>query len=66
MSGEDLSAIARSLSALRSEERQLAREIEAAEADGDELALTRLRKRRAQLRERIAWLEDKLIPDLDA
>lgn len=66
MPGEDLSAIARKLASLRSEERELARDIARTVASGDELALVRLRKRHAQLAERIAWLEDKLIPDLDA
>jgi len=66
MPGEDLSAIARRLAVLRGDERELVREIESAATAGDELALSRLRKRHAQIREQIAWLEDKLIPDLDA
>lgn len=66
MSNEDLSAIARRLSALRGEERELVREIEGALASGDEVTLTRLRKRHTRLKDMIAWLENKLIPDLDA
>ena len=66
MPSEDLSAIARRLSALRGEERDLAREIAVADTQRDELALTRLRKRDARVKEMIAWLADKLIPDLDA
>jgi hypothetical protein len=66
MPSEDLSAIARRLAALRGEERDLEREIAAASAQGDELALSRLRRRHARVAEMIAWLADKLIPDLDA
>lgn len=32
----------------------------------DELLLTRMKKRKLKLKDMIAYLEDKLIPDLDA
>lgn len=32
----------------------------------DQLALARLKKRKLRLRDEIAWLEDKLIPDIIA
>jgi hypothetical protein len=32
----------------------------------DELQLTRMKKRKLRLKDMIAYLEDKLIPDLDA
>lgn len=69
MPGEDISAIHHKLAALRSEERELVRAIAAAAADGDmcdEVALTRMKKRHATLPDMIRYLEDKLIPDLDA
>jgi len=33
---------------------------------GDELQLRRLKKRKLRLKDMIAWLENKQIPDLDA
>ncbi len=32
----------------------------------DQLQIKRLKKRKLRLKDMIAWLEDKLIPDLDA
>ncbi len=34
--------------------------------DIDELAIKRLKKRKLRIKDMIAWLESKLIPDLDA
>ncbi len=38
----------------------------AAHPAGDQLALTRLKKRKLRLRDQIAYWESRLIPDLDA
>lgn len=32
----------------------------------DQMRLTRMKKRKLRIKDEIAWLEDKLIPDLDA
>jgi hypothetical protein len=32
----------------------------------DQLTLTRMKKRKLRLKDEIAWIESKLIPDLDA
>ncbi len=68
MSSDDPTAIRHRLTALRAEERELAQKISDF-SDGvtrDELALTRMKKRHEIVVEMIAYLEDKLIPDLDA
>lgn len=56
------------LMALRSEHRDLDAAIAAlaASADCDELRLKRMKKRKLAVKDQIAWIEDKLIPDLDA
>ena len=38
----------------------------AADKASDELQLTRLKKRKLRIKDMIAYLESKLIPDLDA
>lgn len=58
----------RRLLALRLEHRDLDEVVSRLSADPevDELLLRRMKKRRLQLKDQIAWLESKLIPDLDA
>lgn len=60
--------ISRQLVELRIEHRDLDAAIQrlSAGAPGDELQLRRLKKRKLRLKDMIAWLENKLIPDLDA
>ena len=66
--GEDPSDIARLLVELRIEHRDLDGAIARLAADprGDELQLRRLKKRKLRLKDTIAKLESRLIPDLDA
>jgi hypothetical protein len=65
---EDPAAIARKLTELKSEHRDLDAAISrlAVDASCDELHLTRLKKRKLRLKDMISYLENKLIPDLDA
>ena len=65
---EDPAAIARKLTELKIEHRDLDTAIArlAVDAGSDELQLTRLKKRKLKLKDMIAYLENKLIPDLDA
>ncbi len=60
--------IARQLEALRLEHRDLDDAIERMSADPacDQLRLTRLKKRKLQLKDAIARLQSRMIPDLDA
>jgi hypothetical protein len=60
--------IARQLVELRIEHRDLDQAIARLAADStcDELQLKRMKKRKLQLKDTIARLESKLIPDLDA
>jgi len=60
--------IARQLVELRIEHRDLDQAIARLAADStcDELQLKRMKKRKLQLKDAIARLESKLIPDLDA
>jgi hypothetical protein len=64
----DPSEIARSLVELRMEHRDLDAAIERIASDTriDEVQLRRLKKRKLLLKDTIARLESKLIPDLDA
>lgn len=64
----DPAEIARSLIELRIEHRDLDTAIErlAGNGLGDELQLRRLKKRKLLLKDTIARLESRLIPDLDA
>jgi hypothetical protein len=65
---EDPAAIARKLTELKSEHRDLDAAIARLALDSacDELHVTRLKKRKLRLKDMIAYLENKLIPDLDA
>jgi len=65
---DETSEIARQLVELRIEHRDLDNAIArlAADASCDELQLKRMKKRKLQLKDTIAKLESKLIPDLDA
>jgi hypothetical protein len=62
------SRIAQRVSELRLEHRDLDAAIARlqADADADDLAIKRLKKRKLQLKDAIARLESALIPDLDA
>jgi hypothetical protein len=65
---EDLAEITRQLVELRIEHRDLDLVIArlADDPSSDELHLRRLKKRKLRLKDMIAYLENKLIPDLDA
>jgi hypothetical protein len=65
---EETGEIARQLVELRIEHRDLDNAIARLAADGssDELQLKRMKKRKLLLKDTIAKLESKLIPDLDA
>jgi hypothetical protein len=64
----DPAEISRQLVELRIEHRDLDAAIQRLSAGphNDELQLRRLKKRKLKLKDMIAWLENKLIPDLDA
>jgi hypothetical protein len=68
MQAQDPSQIAHLLAELRQEHRDLDAAIEqmASALGSDELQITRLKKRKLLLKDTIARLESKLIPDLDA
>jgi len=68
MQAPDPAAIARQLAELRSEHRDLDGAIEqlASTIKTDELQLRRLKKRKLRIKDMIALLESRLIPDLDA
>ena len=61
----ELSRMARRVVEMRQEHRDLDAAIErlAADIQADELALKRLKKRKLQLKDQIAWIENALIPD---
>ena len=61
----ELSRMSRRVVELRQEHRDLDTVIErlAADIQADELALKRLKKRKLQLKDQIAWIENALIPD---
>ena len=61
----ELSRLTRRMVELRQEHRDLDGAIERLQADiqADELALKRLKKRKLQLKDQIAWIESALIPD---
>ncbi len=65
MSNDDLS---RTLELLRMEHRDLDGAIDALvrQAQIDQMQVARLKKRKLALRDEIAWLEDRLIPDIIA
>ena len=66
--GNDPAMLTRRLAELRDEHRDLDAEIAKLVHDPrcDQLQLSRLKKRKLQLKDMIAYFEDKLIPDLDA
>ena len=68
MKSEDISEITQLLGELREEHRDLDRAITRMQEDPwqDQLQLRRLKKRKLKLKDWIARLESKLIPDLDA
>ncbi|MDO1528887.1 DUF465 domain-containing protein [Fulvimonas sp. R45] len=68
MQVQDSAQLARLLAELRVEHRDLDMAIDqlATAIGRDELQLTRLKKRRLLLKDAIARIESKLIPDLDA
>jgi len=61
----ELARMARRVVELRVEHRDLDIVIErlAADIQADELALKRLKRRKLQLKDQIAWIENALIPD---
>ncbi|NCT66564.1 MAG: DUF465 domain-containing protein [Rhodanobacteraceae bacterium] len=65
---DDTATIVRKLAELRLEHRDLDAAIARLPTGPgcDELQLTRMKKRKLKLKDMIAYLEDKLIPDLDA
>lgn len=65
---DDPSAIARELIALRTEHRDIDVLIARLQADphADQFALARMKKRKLRLKDMISYMENKLIPDLDA
>ena len=65
---DDTAEIMRQLGELRIEHRDLDAVITRLVADPacDELQLKRMKKRKLRLKDMIAYLENKLIPDLDA
>lgn len=65
---EDSARITQRLVELRMEHRDLDAAIERLQLDSanDQLQLTRMKKRKLQLKDAIARLESRLIPDLDA
>jgi hypothetical protein len=65
--GEDHAALSAELDRLREEHRDLDAAIAALGAvSGDLLQLQRLKKRKLALRDRIAFIEDQLFPDIIA
>ena len=61
----ELSRMARRVVDLRQQHRDMDEAIARLQADiqADELALKRMKKRKLQLKDQIAWIENALIPD---
>lgn len=68
MFSDDPATLVRKLAELKIEHRDLDDAIARLRSDAvcDELQLTRMKKRKLKLKDMISWLENKLIPDLDA
>ena len=68
MFADDPATLVRKLAELKIEHRDLDIAIARLRGDAacDELQLTRMKKRKLKLKDMISWLENKLIPDLDA
>lgn len=68
MTSEDIKSIQRLILELQTEHRDLDEVVTALNqnADVDQLLLRRMKKRKLQLKDQIARLKSKLIPDLDA
>ena len=64
----DPAKISAQLIELRTEHRDLDEAIErlARDPDADDLAIKRLKKRKLRIKDMVAYLENQLIPDLDA
>jgi hypothetical protein len=64
---EDREALLRRLHELRSEHRDLDTVIARLEGSiADQLQTVRLKKRKLKLKDEIAWLESRLVPDISA
>jgi len=64
---EDREALLRRLHELRSEHRDLDTVIARLEVSiADQLQMVRLKKRKLKLKDEIAWLESRLVPDISA
>ena len=61
----DFQQLSHRLAGLRIEHRDLDHAISRLQADiqSDELALKRMKKRKLQLKDQIAWIENALVPD---
>ena len=68
MTPDDPADIVRKLASLREEHRELDQNITMLSEDAsvDQLRLRRMKKRKLKLKDWIAYLESRLIPDLDA
>lgn len=68
MESKDPATLVRRLVELRTEHRDLDLLIARLAADQaiDQVSLVRMKKRKLRLKDEIAWLENRLIPDLDA
>lgn len=68
LSAEEVEALSTELARLREEHRDLDSAIEALEQLGaaNQIQVQRLKKRKLYLRDRIAYLEDRLTPDIIA
>lgn len=64
----DAEALAEELARLREEHRALDAAVAAMHASGivDQLQIRRLKRRKLELRDRMAWIEDRLTPDIIA
>lgn len=64
---DDRESLLRRLHEMRSEHRDLDTVVARLEAEmADQLQLQRLKKRKLKLKDEIAWLESRLVPDITA